>query len=112
MPAGNPDVNAEKTHSAFAVEDQEMARMLEETGENREIIGPPSYSSPDPATLGFKLVPIDQHPGAEMISEDFGGGVETFAEGTASTATEDAELVAPMRDDMGKKLVDGLPENR
>jgi hypothetical protein len=49
-----------------------------------EVIGPPGYASPDPATSTGLLLPIEDHPLSGDISEDYGANVANPAEVTAT----------------------------
>jgi hypothetical protein len=114
MAVGKPEINAESTHPSFRLEDQEMARELEETGGDRVVIGPPAYASPDPATAGGRLVPVEVHPLGGRLSEDFGGGVGPTADEAAVDAmTADPYTVpdTPQRDEFGRKTTE-LPADR
>jgi hypothetical protein len=110
-----PEQNAEKTHSAFALEDQEMARQLDQEGGNWEVMAPPAFASPDPATQGRRLVPIDTDPHADQVAEDYGEhlrGTKLTAEGTPTTLTAQVEGGAPARDERGRLAADELPKDR
>lgn len=52
----------------FSPEDQEMEMQP-------AVVGPPAYASPDPTTNAGRLRPIDNHPLADGISEDYGQDV-------------------------------------
>ena len=57
------------------------------------VVGPPAYGSPDPTTTAGKLVPVEDHPLADDISEDFGADVEgqTVAPGETGPVRSDLE---------------------
>jgi hypothetical protein len=59
---------------SFSQEDQELARELSEQP-NVQIMGPPAFASPDPATAGGRLVPIEEHPNRDEIPEHYGQSV-------------------------------------
>jgi hypothetical protein len=62
------------------------------------VIGPPSYASPDPATLGYGLHPVNRHPGD--LSADYGKD-QGDPDGPADTMTTtgDADETPPNPDD-------------
>jgi len=41
------------------------------------VVGPGSYSSPDPATESARLLPLSEHPLADELSEDYGAAQVT-----------------------------------
>jgi pyruvate/2-oxoglutarate dehydrogenase complex dihydrolipoamide acyltransferase (E2) component len=40
------------------------------------VVGPPGYGSPDPSTQEGRLVPLDQHPRKDDISDDYAADLE------------------------------------
>jgi hypothetical protein len=66
------DNQSDVLHPSFSLEDQEVAAQLLE---NRTVVGPPGYASPDPATQGGRLVPVEDHPLVDSIDADYGGSV-------------------------------------
>lgn len=80
---------SENLHPSFRQEDQELARELEEQP-NVQIMGPPAFASPDPATAGYRLVPIEEHPGKGDLDPDFGGTIRDNLD-THHAATSQAE---------------------
>ena len=81
------DFPSERRNPSFNIEDEEsgMAEELQPV-----VMGPPGYASPDPRTMAGVLVPLEDHPLAGDIAEDYGKsvadvhGVEV-AEGTAQS---------------------------
>ena len=67
---------------SFAQEDQErVAQELPAV----EVIGPPGFASPDPATQTGKLVAIEEHPLSDELAEDYGLSVANRAEVVTSS---------------------------
>jgi hypothetical protein len=54
-----------------STDDQEIAAELPAV----EIVGPPGYASPDPKTESGRLVPIEDHPLSDDLSDDYGGNL-------------------------------------
>jgi hypothetical protein len=81
------------------------------------VVGPGSYSSPDPDTEAARLVPLSEHPSAESISEDYGADAMAAGDddgsGEAKAATEEngdeisALTVAELDDQYGDE--EGYP---
>lgn len=70
--------------------------LTDKSSDSTQIIGPPAYASPDPATNAGKLVSIEEHP--LTLSPDYGAGVtgETHVVTTTMSAgdSQDAEFNA------------------
>lgn len=47
------------------------------------VMGPPAYGSPDPRTAAGRLLPIEDNPLADEISDDYGADAEDAAEEAA-----------------------------
>lgn len=80
---------ARKHFPAFREEDQHMAHQLVPL-----VVGPGAYTSPDPATEGNRLKPVDQHPRKEAIGPTYGQGVTgTRSASISSAAVKDEAIV-------------------
>ena len=63
-----------------------------------QTVGPPAYTSPDPATAAGRLVPVTMHPLRDVIDEDYG----KYLEGVTATPTEGTHPGAPGQADLGE----------
>jgi hypothetical protein len=96
---------SEKLNPSFRREDQDMAEELKP-----QVIGPPAYASPDPRTNEGRLVPLEQHPLADRVSEDFGRRVaEDFDVDTGASSALNPSTGRSAG--VGGESTD-LPENR
>jgi len=98
---------------AYASEDEIGMQM-----DKMEIVGPPAYGSPDPATSAGRLMPLRDHPlsadnldedAAAVISEDYGQDVKDAVgtlgrEGSHHGAPSQTDLE---RDSLGQDGYDG-----
>lgn len=97
-----------KTDPSFRQEDQEMAQQLKPI-----VVSPPGYSSPDPATQGGRLLPVEHS--ALPVSEDYGANVldapgmesNVATHAPESTLTPEQELRANAQRESAE-----LPEDR
>lgn len=81
MAGQNP---SERLNPSFRPEDEHMAQELQP-----QVIGPPAYASPDPATLSNRLVAVEEHPAGADLSDDYGKGVmESYVADGAIVGTD------------------------
>lgn len=85
----------------------DLEHMVEEP--SPQIVGPPAYASPDPATLSGVLVPVEVHPLAEQLSEDYG---KTASESFAAIDSPETTLTASLADKPGGRKSQARSENR
>lgn len=78
---------------------------LKQSEPSTQIIGPPAYASPDPATNAGKLVDIEEHPFGDDLSSDYGAGVSGPVHVVTTTMTADS--VVPEEDDEFSALPEG-----
>lgn len=80
---------------SFALEDQEA---LTQEPVKTQVIGPPGYASPDPATNKGLLVPVEHHPLAGQLSEDYGRSVANVAAETPTSPLRETTMEAVPED--------------
>lgn len=71
------------------------------------IVGPPGYGSPDPDTQLGRLVPLDQHPLVDSISDDYAADLQN----QTVTVPDNANFVGESQDsDTEENATDGAVE--
>lgn len=97
---------SDRLNPSFDLEGEAVAEELKPT-----VMAPPAYASPDPATAGAPLVPVEDSP--HTLSPDYGEGVVDAHEAVVSTDHFEGTLTpAESLRQQGKAKAADNPDNR
>jgi hypothetical protein len=87
------DVTTEGLESANLPEGKKLVDM------KPVVLGPGAYASPDPETQGASLLPLNEHPLGDAISEDYGADAIAAGDSAGGAATDLDEMTVEELDD-------------